>query len=73
MPAELKVEQPPHRMSQLTTAELTRYQKELLQAQRGISPDAPVQADLRARLAEVVAEFESRDQLARTVHRRTGL
>ncbi len=66
MPAEpMAVEQPPHPTSQLTTGELSAYRKELENAIRVISPDAPVQADLRARLAEVLAEQDDRARLAR--------
>jgi hypothetical protein len=66
MPAEpMAVEHPPHPTSQLTTGELSTYRKELERAIQGISPDAPVQADLRARLAEVLAEQDDRARLAR--------
>lgn len=64
MPAEpMAVEQPPHPTSQLTTGELSAYRKELERAVQGISPDAPVQADLRASLAEVLVEQESRQSI----------
>ncbi len=68
----MPVEQPQHPTSQLTTGELTRYRRELEHAVARLG-QAPVVADLRAKLDEVAAEQEQRTQLARTVHRRTGL
>jgi hypothetical protein len=47
----------------LTTYELARYQRELEHAIKGIATDAPVQADLRAKLAEVLAEQDERARL----------
>jgi hypothetical protein len=58
------VEQPKHPVHALTTFEISRYRRELENAIRGISPDAPVQADLKSRLAEVVAEQEQRAKAA---------
>jgi hypothetical protein len=51
-------------MHALATYELARYRRELEHAVKGISPDAPVQADLRSKLAEVLAEQEQRAKLA---------
>ena len=63
MPAEPgTVNQPPHPMHALTTYELARYRRELEHAVKGISPDAPVQADLRRKLDEVLAEQAEREQ-----------
>ena len=58
------VEQPPHPLHALTTYELRDYQRELEHAIKGISADAPVQADLRRRLTEVSAEQEERAKIA---------
>jgi hypothetical protein len=51
-------------MHALTTTELARYRRELEHAVQGISPDAPVQADLRSKLAEVLAEQDERARIA---------
>lgn len=65
MPTEPgSVSQPKYPMSQLTTSELNRYRHELEHAIKGISPDAPVRADLRRRLDVVIAEQEDRARLA---------
>jgi hypothetical protein len=65
MPAEpAAVDQPPHPMHALTTYEIARYRRELEHAVAGTSPDAPVQADLRRKLDEVLAEQEQRAKLA---------
>jgi len=47
----------------LTTYELARYQRELEHAIKGITAGAPVQADLRGKLAEVLAEQDERARL----------
>ncbi len=62
MPAE-PISQPPHRMSQLTTFELKDYRRQLERAlnDRTIG-SAPVAADLRRKLDEVLAEEASRDR-----------
>jgi hypothetical protein len=57
------VAQPRHPVHALTTFELTRFRRELEHAIKGISPDAPVQDDLRRKLDEVLAEQESRTQI----------
>jgi hypothetical protein len=59
MPAE-----PSHPVHALTTYEIARYRRELEHAIGGISPDAPVQADLRRKLDEVLAEQTSRERIA---------
>jgi hypothetical protein len=65
MPAEpAAVDQPPHPIHALTSYEISRYRRELEHAIQGISPDAPVQADLRRKLAEVTAEQDQRAKLA---------
>jgi hypothetical protein len=51
-------------MPALTPAELSAYRRELEGAITGISPDAPVQADLRRRLRAVIAEQDDRARLA---------
>jgi hypothetical protein len=65
MPAEpVTTSEPGHPIHALTTYEITRYRRELEHAIGGISPDAPVQADLRRKLDEVLAEQEQRAKLA---------
>ena len=66
MPAEpANVEQPKHPVHALPTGELSRFKRELEHAVKRISPDAPVQADLRAKLDEVLAEQQSRESIRR--------
>jgi hypothetical protein len=48
----------------LTTYELRDYRRQLEHAIKGISPDAPVQADLRRKLDEVLAEQAERARIA---------
>jgi hypothetical protein len=55
--------EPKHPMHALTTYELRDYRRQLEHAVKGISPDAPVQADLRAKLNEVLAEQQSRESI----------
>lgn len=65
MPTEpVTVEQPKHRLSAMTTYELRDYRRELERAIKGISDDAPVQADLRRRLDAVLAEQDERARIA---------
>ncbi len=60
-PAEpATVADPGHPVHALATFELRHYRRELEHAIQGISPDAPVQDDLRRKLDEVLAEQESR-------------
>jgi len=56
--------QPAHPLAALTAPELNAYRRELEHAIKGISPDAPVQADLRRRLDAVTAEQDDRARLA---------
>lgn len=56
--------QPKHPVHALTTYELRDLRRELEHAIKGISPDAPVQADLRCKLEEVLAEQEDRARIA---------
>lgn len=62
-----EVHQPKHPMYALTTYELRDYRREL---ERAIGyyvqnhPSAPVLADLRARLDDVLAEQDSRSRIA---------
>jgi len=53
-------QEPAYPMHALTTYELRDYRRQLEHAVKGISPDAPVQADLRRKLDAVLAEQESR-------------
>ncbi|MGD0608107.1 MAG: hypothetical protein ABSA53_31530 [Streptosporangiaceae bacterium] len=55
--------QPAHPVHALTTYELNGYRRELEHAIKGIAADAPVQADLRAKLDEVLAEQDDRARL----------
>ncbi len=65
MPTEpVTVEPPKHPLHALTTYELRNRRRELERAIKGISPDAPVQADLRRQLDAVIAEQEDRMRLA---------
>ena len=65
------VEQPRHPLPQLTSSERTRFKRDLIIALKDpVIGVAPVAADLRAKLDEVLAECESRDQLAQTINRR---
>jgi len=57
-------QQPKHPLHALTTYELRDRRRELEHAIKGIPPDAPVQADLRRQLDDVLAEQESRKKLA---------
>ena len=52
--------QPNHALHALTSYELRDYRRDLEHAIKGISADAPVQADLRRRLDAVIAEQEDR-------------
>jgi hypothetical protein len=66
MPIEpVTVKEPKHTVAQLTTSELARYRRELEHAVKGISPDAPVQTELRSKLDEVLAEQAEREKIAR--------
>jgi len=58
--------QPPHPLGALTTSELTRYQRQL---EHAINADAPIQADLRRKLGEVLAEQQSRTSIAASLAR----
>jgi hypothetical protein len=62
------VEQPPHATHALTTYELRDYRRQLEYAIKGISPDAPVQTDLRRKLDEVLAEQAERARIAADAH-----
>ena len=55
---------PKHPVHALTTYELRDYRRHLERAIRGISADAPVQADLRRKLDMVIAEQDDRARMA---------
>jgi AMP-binding enzyme len=57
-------DEPKHPLSALTTYELRDYRRQLERAIKGIAPDAPVQADLRRKLDEVLAEQDHRATIA---------
>jgi hypothetical protein len=54
------VEPPRHPLQALTTYELTYYRRELDHALKALADPAPVRALLQQRLAEVMAEQDSR-------------
>jgi hypothetical protein len=64
MPAADLPADPPHPMHALTTYEIRDYKRELEHAIKGIAADAPVQAQLRAKLDAVIAEQEERARIA---------
>ena len=65
MPAEpVAVTPPKHPLPAMTTYELRDYRRELEHALKTIAPDAPVQAALRARLQDVLAEQDDRARIA---------
>ena len=55
---------PPHPLDALTSYELRDYRRLLERAIEGISPGAPVQAALRAKLDAVLAEQDDRARMA---------
>ena len=57
---------PPHRLAALTTYELTAYRRDLEHALSAIHGTGPVRSLLRARLADVLAEQQSRTRLRDT-------
>lgn len=61
------VDRPKHPIHALTTYELRDYRRDLERAIAGIAPGAPVQADLKRRLDEVLAEQEQRAKAASRV------
>jgi hypothetical protein len=65
MPAEpVPVTPPNHPLPALTSYELRDYRRLLERAIEGISPGAPVQAALRAKLDAVLAEQDDRARMA---------
>jgi hypothetical protein len=65
MPTDaVAVEQPKHPVHQLTTAELTRYGRELENAIQGIPETAPIQPTLHRKLDAVIAEQADRARIA---------
>jgi hypothetical protein len=59
----MAIEQPPHPMHSLTTYELKNYRRELEHALKTIPEHAQVRELLQQRLAEVLAEQNSRNRL----------
>jgi hypothetical protein len=57
-------DEPCHPLPAMTTYELRNYRRELEDAIKCIASDAPIQADLRRKLDEVLAEQEDRARLA---------
>ena len=60
----LTVEPPEHPLDALTTYELSRYRRELEHALKALPEHAAVRELLRTKLAEVLAEQESRVVIA---------
>ena len=58
------VQPPKHPMHALTTYELARYRRELEHALQALPEHAPVRELLQAKLAEVLAEQDSRTRIA---------
>ena len=56
--------QPPHPLGALTTAELTRYRRELEHALKTLPDYATVRDQLKVKLADIQAEQESRASIA---------
>jgi hypothetical protein len=59
----MAIQQPPHPMHALTTYELTNYRRELEHSLTTLPEHAQVRALLQQRLAEVLAEQDSRNRL----------
>jgi hypothetical protein len=68
MQTEAMTGEPSHPVHALTTYELRDRRRELERAIKGISPEAPVQADLRRKLDEVLAEQAERARIAAHAH-----
>ena len=60
---EMAIEQPTHPMHSLTTYELKNYRRELEHALKTIPEHVQVRELLKQRLAEVLAEQDSRNRL----------
>jgi len=56
--------QPAHPLHALTTYELSRYRRELEHALKSLPTQAPVRAQLQDKLAQVMAEQDSRLDIA---------
>ena len=59
----MTVEQPPHPVQALTTYELKNYRRELEHSLRALPEHVAVRVLLQQRLAEVLAEQDSRSRL----------
>lgn len=59
----VNIDPPRHPLPALTTYELSRYRRELDHALKALPVRAPVRTLLQQRLAEVIAEQDSRAQL----------
>ena len=59
----MTVEQPPHPVHALTTYELKNYRRELEHSLRALPEHAAIRVILHQRLAEVLAEQDSRNRL----------
>ena len=61
----MTIEQPPHPMQALTTYELRNYRRKLEQSLGALPEDLAARVILRRRLAQVLAEQDSRNRLHR--------
>ena len=59
----MSIQQPPHPIPALTTYELKNYRRELEHSLKTLPEHAQVRAQLQQRLAEVLAEQDSRNRL----------
>lgn len=57
-------DEPAHPLHSLTTYELSRYRRELEQALKSLPTQAPVRVQLQDKLAQVMAEQDSRLDIA---------
>ncbi len=65
MPAEpVTVEEPKHRVSQLTTSEIATYRRQLEHALAALPEHATVRAALRTKLDAVMSEIQERQRIA---------
>jgi hypothetical protein len=62
----MAIQQPPHPMPALTTYELRNYRRELEYSLKTLPEHAQIRALLQQRLAEVLAEQDSRNRLQHT-------
>ena len=59
----MSIQQPPHHTHALTTYELKNYRRELEHSLKTLPEHAQVRVQIQQRLAEVLAEQDSRNRL----------